>query len=151
MEPRIIPDDEALSRMQEAFSEGKPFALAVTGTSMSPVLRNRRDVVFLVSPQMRPPQKYDILLFRPQDALILHRIIAVKKDGSFTVNGDAQTWCEHVRPEQILAVAEALLRKGRRISCGNAGYRFLCSLWCKTRRFRPFLHRIRLFFRPTKA
>ena len=151
MEPRIIPGDEALSRMREAFSAGKSFALTVTGTSMSPVLRNRRDAVFLVSPQKRPPQKYDILLFRRQDALILHRIIAVKKDGSFIVNGDAQTWCEQVRPEQILAVAETLLRKGRRISCGNAGYRFLCFLWCKTRRFRPFLHRIRLFFQPPKV
>lgn len=151
MEPRTIKTDEALSRMQEAFSAGKPFALTVTGTSMSPVLRDQRDVVFLVSPQLRPPQKYDILLFKRQNALILHRIIAVKKDGSFIVNGDAQIWCERVRPEQMLAVAETLLRKGKRISCDNTGYRILCFLWCKTRRFRPLLHRIRLFFRPTKA
>lgn len=148
MKERTISANEAVGLMQAAFAAGKPFALAVTGTSMSPLLRDQRDAVFLVSPQMRPPKRNDILLFKRQDALILHRILSVKKDGAFVVNGDAQTWCERVQPEQALAVAEAILRKGKRIPCDSVGYRCLSACWRKTRLFRPLLHRMRLFFRP---
>lgn len=136
MNSRTLDAGSLIRVMETEFQQGRPLSLTVTGSSMEPFLRHLRDQVVLVPPEKRKPRPGEIIFFRRDSgACVLHRIL--KKDGhSYLVCGDAQTWTEMVREEQILAVTEALVRKGRMISCGSRGYRFWVRLWMALRPLR---------------
>jgi len=109
---------------------GGEVVLRVTGTSMLPMLRHRRDRVCLVRPPEAPLGKYDLPLFvRPDGRHILHRIAAKKQRGYVTI-GDNQCVSEYpVLPPQIVAVAKGFYRDDKYVSCEDAGYRIYSRIW----------------------
>ena len=122
--------EELTGLMTREFSEGRSLRLTVTGSSMGPCLRHLRDQVILVSPDRRRLRHGEIVFFRRMDGkCVLHRILKEKDDGGFVVNGDAQAWTEEIRREQILAVAEGIVRKGRYVSCDGTAYRIFTAIW----------------------
>ena len=126
---RTIDADYLRQLLQEEFGEGRDFALRVTGWSMMPFLRHERDRVILQSPAQNPPGVYDVVLFSRDDGkLVLHRIIG-RDDEGYVINGDAQTWTERIRPEQILAVAGGFVRGMRFFFADSRTYRVLTRLW----------------------
>ncbi len=136
MTERTVTAEEMQSMLKQQLSEGLPFFLTVTGSSMEPFLRHERDQVILVSGEQCRPCPGEIILFRRLDgSCVLHRIIK-NGTGRFLVNGDAQSWTEWVQEEQILAVAEGMVRKGRYLSCRNLFYRFCVKFWGILRPFR---------------
>ena len=103
--------------------------LAVTGNSMYPMLKNRRDSVTLIPPA--DLQKGDIVLFqRSSGAYILHRIIAVTAEG-YVCCGDNQAIREPVLREQIVAVVDGFARKGKSYTVGNHFYRIYTAIWMR--------------------
>lgn len=85
--------------------------LPVTGGSMHPLLREG-DLVRLEQPAgaWRPG---DVILYQREDGrYVLHRIVRIRK-GLLLCCGDHQARGETVRPEQVLARAEARGRNGR--------------------------------------
>ena len=147
---RLLTVSEALACLPALLQEQNLVPLLVTGNSMTPFLRDRRDVVYLRNPRQFPAKTGDIILFsRPSGkALVLHRIVGVNRDGSYTVNGDAQVWCEGVAPAQVLAVVAYISRDGRTpYSARRWDKRLLNGIWRKLRRVRPWIFRIcgRLF------
>lgn len=121
---------ELLAMMDAEFESGHPCALVVTGHSMRPLLRNLKDQVILVSPEQRKPEQGEIVLFvRDGGACVLHRIIGVRRDGSFLINGDAQLWTEVIRCDQVRAVVSAVKRGKRYISCDGKLYRRYVKFW----------------------
>ncbi len=139
MKPEVVDAGRLLAVMEEEFRQGKALSLTVTGSSMEPFLRHLRDQAILVPPEKRPPRRGEIIFFRRNGGgCVLHRVVGRTENGC-VVCGDAQTWTEQVREEQILAVAEALVRKGRMIPCGSRRYRVCVWLWMLARPFRkPF-------------
>lgn len=120
-------------------------ASLVTGTSMTPFLRHRRDTVYIRGIRhCTQPREGDILLFYRADnkTLILHRICRRYRDGSVLVNGDAQTWTEHVQPAQMLGIVMQISRAGGKpFSANRLDQRILRKLWKWLRPVRPCLFR----------
>lgn len=134
--------------IKTSIAENGVFSLTVTGTSMTPTLYSKRDIVHLVSTKCKTPEKYDIVLFKRADGtIILHRIIKKLSDSKFLINGDSQVWTEVIKSSQIIAVAKSYSRNNKTVICGTTGYNIKSALWCCTRKFRPFLFNISAIFK----
>ena len=116
----LAPGIELFAILREAFERDPDAVVALTtsGTSMLPMLRDRKDVVYL-SKLVAPPKKYDVVLFqRDSGAYVLHRVVRVEPDETFVFCGDNQTEPERgVRADQLVAVVESFERSGVRIDC----------------------------------
>lgn len=114
--------------------------LAVTGSSMTPFLVPGRDSVLLA----RPPERLrrgDIALYRRDGgAYVLHRVHHCVRDGSYAMLGDAQCTVEHgVRHDQVLAVVQSAVRKGRQQQKGTFWWEFFARVWLRLVALRPAL------------
>ncbi|MBR5758075.1 MAG: S24/S26 family peptidase, partial [Thermoguttaceae bacterium] len=119
-------------------------AFTITGDSMEPTLRDRRDVVYLVKPTTL--RRYDAALYRRESgAFILHRIVAISKDGSFVFCGDNQTYLERgIRREQIVGAVSSFERGSLRVDCRRSLlYKAYVVAWTHTRYVRKIWRAIR--------
>lgn len=134
MKNRALEPEQLCGLMRAAFNHGGAFRFLPTGTSMLPMLREKRDAVLLCDPAVRPPRKLDVVFYRRASGhLILHRIIGRDQTG-YILCGDHQVHPEHgIRPEQILGVLTAFTRKGRQISADAPLYRCYARLWVASR------------------
>ena len=124
----------------QLLDSGAVISLIVTGASMLPFLRDGRDIVLLQKTEQ--PKKGQILFFRRRNnAFVLHRIRKILPDGNFLVNGDAQTWCEIVVPQQVVAIVIGITRNGRTHSVNSIILRLRDALWYPTRPLRPMIFR----------
>ena len=99
-----------------------------SGTSMLPLLRENSDMVVLESIGVRRLQKYDAVLYRRGEKLILHRIVGVRDQG-YVICGDHQWRREFgVTEEQIFGIMTAVIREGREIT--DLKYKLYVRLWC---------------------
>lgn len=145
----ILPLGEMFPVMQERMANGQEVVITVTGNSMSPFIRHQRDQVALVACDPTTLQVGDVPLYIRDDGhFVLHRIVerddgqtrtvwgnkkvlpSVTEGLEFTMLGDAQWRLEpHIRPDQIVAVAVAYIRLGRRWECDSPAYRRHRLLW----------------------
>ena len=93
---RMMTPEEAARSFPRLLEEDLLVPLLVTGGSMVPFLRHRRDVVYIRGIRYQSPREGDVILFCREggQALVLHRVLSRYADGSFQVGGDAQTWTE---------------------------------------------------------
>ena len=138
-EIRTITTGEAQTFLPSVLKSGCSVPLTVTGNSMLPFLKNKRDTVWLR--EEKKPKRGQILLFQRKDgSFILHRLRRIRRDGMLVMNGDAQNWCEIISPDQVLASVTAFSRQGKEAVPAN---RFRTKLrdilWYPTRPIRPFL------------
>ena len=80
MEKRSLPMEELWQLLQLQLSSGGRARLPVTGYSMMPMLRNRKDTVELIPAADRQKRGAVILYRRESGAYVLHRIIRVKPE-----------------------------------------------------------------------
>ena len=140
--------EQLMPLILERLEAGQTVTFSPRGVSMLPMLRQGMDTVEL-SPVPERLNKYDLPLYqRKSGQFVLHRIVerddgAVRKcwgrkkayptaveDLRYTLLGDAQWDLEpDVRADQILAVATAFIRKGRRWECDSPAYRRNRLLW----------------------
>lgn len=115
---RILPTEQYFALVRQQLSENGQAFVRVTGNSMRPLLHHLRDGVIL-SPPGRI-RKGDIVLFdRRNGHYALHRVIRAGKNG-FIMAGDHQWHMEMDLPyDQVVGVAAAIVRRGRRISRNN--------------------------------
>lgn len=110
----VLDSDQVEERLTPLLRAGVEVPLVVTGNSMVPFLRDRRDKVYLKSPDSVPIRTGDILFFkRDSGQWILHRLHHFTADGLMVINGDAQTWFETIRPDQVLGVVVKISRSGK--------------------------------------
>lgn len=114
----------------QCIENGSEVILTVTGNSMSPFLRDRRDQVVLVRADSEALNVNDVPLYvRRNGKYVLHRIVAVN-DGVYTMLGDAQVITEPgIESDQIVAVAKAFIRKNVRVECDSAKYKRYVAFW----------------------
>ncbi len=136
------------SDMEKLLAEGNSIQIKPRGYSMYPLLVPGRDAA-VISPleKGRQLKRGDVVLYRrytkqgAKDILVLHRIWKVDVQGVFLV-GDNQKEVEGpLKQEQILGIAIQIIRKERRISTRNAGYRLITGIWLMLRPLRPLLSR----------
>lgn len=143
---------------------GQEVILTIKGSSMRPLLFNLRDQVVLRAVDGAALRPGDVPLYmRRNGVYVLHRMVA-RDDGTqveyldgsvqesmqlggelrYTMLGDAQTELEHgIAPSQILGVAVAFIRRGKRIECDSRSYRRRVRLWYRLlaiRRQLMFIH-----------
>ena len=117
--------------------------LQITGNSMTPFLAPGRDSVMLSKPK-RPLRTGDMVLYqRDGGAYVLHRIIRREQDGTFSIIGDGQDQIETgIRADQIFAVVQYAVRKGKRQAPGCFWWDFFSHVWIHLIPLRARLWRI---------
>ena len=113
MEEHSILLAELLPVIRDVLAAGGEFSLKPRGDSMLPYFREGRDSVVLsgVNAQIKPG---DILLYvRRTGVPVLHRVVRVEADGSFTMRGDSQYFTESgIQREQVVAIVKRFYRRG---------------------------------------
>ena len=144
---RVLPPEVLIPELLALLEQTPSVPLTISGYSMTPFLAHGRDTVFL-SKVTRPLKKGDMILYqRTSGQYVLHRICRVHPD-CFDLVGDAQTEIETgIRPEQVLAVVNAVRRKGRLLKKGDFRWDVFEHVWLRMIPLRPLACRIygRLF------
>lgn len=148
----FVPAIEWSNAILPLLEEGHNLRLPLKGESMCPILRGGRDEAVISSAMNRKLRRGDIVLYTREDGThILHRIHHVRKN-SYYMLGDAHTLIEGpVDRKNVLAVASAVIRKGKTISCSRYDYRILSGLWLLVRPIRPVILRIGRYLISKKA
>jgi len=134
---------DLLPIITETLSGGREFTLSVTGTSMLPLLIEKRDSVSIKQPEF-PLKKGDLPLYRRADgSFVLHRVVGFD-DGGYIMSGDNQIIAEHgISQDMIIGVVSKIERNGRHISVKSPLYRLYVSLWTALFKVRYPLRRLR--------
>ena len=122
MEKQKLNLDSLLPFIEEAFNRNTTFKIPVTGTSMNPLLYEKRDFVFIKKPSF-PLEVGDIPLYRRDDGhFVLHRIVDVDEKG-YVMCGDNQFILEQgITDENIIGVVCEMNIDGKKVSVYDADY-----------------------------
>jgi hypothetical protein len=146
-----IPATEWVKLIIPIMREGYGLRICPRGGSMIPFLVGGRDeaVISIPSSDFRL-KKNDIVLYQIQNGIhVLHRICRINQKGIFTL-GDSQLQIEGpLQRDDIIAVAEYIIRKGKKIERTNLQYNILASIWRWLRPFRRVIMSVytRVFIR----
>lgn len=127
MQTVTVPMESLVEIIELQLESSGKANLIVTGSSMLPMLRDRRDMVTLIPASN--PKKGDVVLFRRKTGrYILHRIVAVTKDG-YICCGDNQAVLEPVTGEQMIGAVASFIRKRKHYTVDAPGYRLYTAVW----------------------
>lgn len=116
--------------IEQFLSDEGVYLCPTVGTSMEPLLRERRDTVE-ISCLREPPHCYDVVLYRRGDAYILHRIVRVLPDGKYIIRGDHNLQNEYdITDGQLIGVMTAFWRNDHCIQVTDVRYRLWVRLHC---------------------
>ena len=116
------------STVENELRDNGAYASVTKGTSMRPLFKTNRDVVYLKRCDTEP-KKYDVVLYKSGEGkYVLHRIVRVLPD-RFVIRGDNTFIPEYVAKDRILAVMTEYNRGGKRRSTDYRGYRIYSRLW----------------------
>ncbi len=120
--------DDMLPLMEEQLKCGGTVVFKPKGTSMLPLIRQGIDSVAIVK-NTTHLKKYDIPLYRREDkSFILHRIVKVHSDETYSMCGDNQVVFETgISDENIIGVACGIYRKDKYIPLSS----FRMKLYCR--------------------
>ena len=124
---------DAIAVIEEILASGGEFKLYPKGTSMLPLIVQGRDAVVLSrKSETVPAKKHDIAFYRRNNGqFVLHRVVNLENDGTYTMCGDNQLTLERgILPEQIIGTVTKIYRKGAEISQKNLFYRIYIFFWC---------------------
>ena len=117
------------------------------GTSMLPLLRERRDIVEIRPKPVSRCRKYDVVLYRRGKQYILHRVLKVLPEG-YVIAGDHNTFLERdVTDAMILGVLTRVIRDGKSIGVNDWRYRLYVLIWCAPWPLRMLLLRLAAMLR----
>ena len=129
--------------IEQYIKENGEFIAIPVGTSMYPMLRNRRDSVYLVRYDGQGLEKYDLPVYkRTNGQQVMHRCLG-KDENGYIMCGDNQWTLEHgIKDEQIIAVAKGFYRDEKYIPNENKGYQLYYKLWAKNLFIRKCILRV---------
>ena len=129
----------------EMLEEHVDITMKVTGSSMHPLLINKRDSVILTKCDRYNLKKGDIPLYRRNNGkFVLHRIVRTHEN-SYDLCGDNQYIIEkNVSKKNVIAVVKAFERNGKFYSCDDSFYKIYWRLRVFSIPFRSLLHRSRI-------
>lgn len=120
----------------------------VEGDSMLPMLKEGEDSIVVILPK-EEIKKYDVVLIRKHNNLILHRITKVYKDGLLFV-GDNCLYREKIKKEQIIGVLKEFYKGETLISVDNKKYRRYAFFRVNTYYFRKLWYKFKNLFKKKK-
>lgn len=116
--------------LEKLLGDGHHVKITVTGSSMSPFLRDGVDHVELTPVDFETLRRGDIVLARRKDGeYVLHRVVRIRNNMFFLV-GDAQVVQEGpLGKEQLLARVGKVHRGSLEINSSNPLWRALSCCW----------------------
>ncbi|HZK21890.1 MAG TPA: nucleotidyltransferase family protein [Oscillospiraceae bacterium] len=129
--------------INETLESGKEFTLPVTGTSMLPLLVEKRDSIVLKK-AVPPLQKGDLPLYRRTDgSFVLHRVVSAK-NGKYIMSGDNQFIPEYdISDDMIIGVVSKIIRNGKEVDVNSLLYRLYVYVWTALFKVRYPIRRIK--------
>ena len=125
-----IDTSEYVSDLKQLIDDGHEVVITVTGWSMEPFLRNRRDRVSLKMPSDTLKVGDIVLYQRKTGQFVLHRIYKIKSDGYYMM-GDNQINMEGpIAPDDIAAIVTEVERNKRWVSVKMLFWKISSGLWC---------------------
>ena len=113
----------------EELKKGNSVKIMPQGVSMHPMLKEGRDDVTIAPIGNRRIRTNDVILFRYNGILTLHRLCKITREGYFFM-GDNFSFAEGpVDKADIYGILMEFTRKGKRISCSNLIYRISARIW----------------------
>lgn len=101
----------------------------VSGVSMYPMLRSRKDTV-VICPCTKRPGKYDVVLYKYRGKYILHRVLETRGD-SYVIRGDNCIHKEYgIRDRDIIGILTAFHRGDREIPAQSRACMNYARIWC---------------------
>ena len=134
----------AESSIEEELRKNGVYVSTTAGTSMKPMLRNRRDRIVLLPTEGRILKKWALPMYRrPDGKYILHRIIEVKED-HYVIRGDNTFVKEYVPHEWVLGYVSEFYRGTKHISADSRAYRRYAAFWHAIYPLRVPFHQLRM-------
>lgn len=113
--------------IEHQLQEKKMYISTTSGTSMYPMLRNKKDVIVIVP--NTGLKKYDVVLYKRKDKYILHRLLKIK-NGQCIIRGDNLFFKEKDKKEEdIIGVLKEFYRGDKLINLNSFGYKFYVRFW----------------------
>ncbi len=138
---------DAIDVIEEVLASGGDFRMYPKGTSMLPLIVQTRDSVVLTRGFEVPAKKHDIAFYRRKNGqFVLHRVMEILDDGTYTMCGDNQLDLERgIEKEQIIAYVSGLYRKEKSVRMDGFLYSCYVFFWCKMpiRKFFFFMRRVK--------
>ncbi|MCF0179618.1 MAG: S24/S26 family peptidase [Bacteroidales bacterium] len=118
---RTIPNKILIPDIAKLLEEGIEVKLQAKGRSMSPYIRDMKDLLVLQKVIRQDLEVEDIVLARcGKDHYVIHRIIEINGD-EIVLMGDGNVYgTERCKREDVLGKLIAIERKGKRIDCNTA-------------------------------
>lgn len=135
--------------IEETLANNGVWVSTTAGTSMWPMLRDRRDTV-VVRPTTEPLQKYDVALYLRGSSYVLHRVIGFTRDG-YRILGDNCLATEDVPAGTVLGRLDEFWRGERRCDPRNCVWLAYARVWLAIWPARRLLMRARAAGRARKA
>ena len=141
---RQIANNTFFKWVEAEIAEGHSVQFRLKGLSMSPLIRNGKDIVVLRPCSKEELRPMDVVLFRHGNKHLLHRIIErqgdkllIKGDGSFVAK-------ERCTVDDVIGKVQAVVRpSGKMLSVDSMKWKLLSWLWQKAGVVRiPFLRYI---------
>lgn len=144
--------DETYSSFERELAENGKLVYTNVGVSMLPLIREKRDVM-VIETCKEAPKRLDAVLFlrdgvQGRGKYVVHRILNIRKDGSYFIAGDHDCSGEIVPKDQILGVLTSLTRDGKPYAFRGFAYWCYLHLWCAPYHLRFFFLRV---FRAVKV
>lgn len=128
--------------IEEVLLETGKYIGPTVGTSMLPMLKNRRDTI-VVRAKTERLQPLDVALYKRGDAYILHRVLSVTDEG-YIIRGDNCYFDEIVPEEAVIGVLTEFFRKKKHYFCTDKKYLRYVKRRLKSYKLRRTLLRPRL-------
>lgn len=107
--------------IEEVIKNNGMYVSTVSGYSMSPFLKDRRDTVVILPPPEKI-KKYDVVLYRYKERYVLHRVVRVRGD-ELVMCGDNRTEREYgITVSEIIGVLSEVYRGDKKVKLNGVGY-----------------------------
>lgn len=115
--------------IEQELRERGSLVYTTRGSSMLPLLREKRDLVVIRRRPEERLRRLDAVLFKRRGGdYVLHRVVRVR-ESDYLICGDNQIVFEAVREDQILGILTEIVRDRKTISVNACAYRLYARLW----------------------
>jgi len=120
-------------KLEEALNKDGYLVYTNVGTSMLPLIREGKDLVY-IKKTTESLKFFEVVLFkRPyiqgRGKYVLHRILKVNKNHTYFIMGDNDLKGEIVKEENILGILVSIKRGDKEIECNELSYKLIIIFW----------------------
>ena len=135
------------STFEEEIEKSGKIIYTNVGDSMTPFIRQGRDVLVISAVEGRL-KRYDVPLYkRDSGQYVLHRILKVREN-DYVICGDNRCNREYgITDRHIIGVLTGIIREGKGLAVTDLKYRIYVHVWCDCFPVRAFIIRVRQFLK----